>query len=142
VGVREIAGAFAGALACYGCWRWLAYLVEREVAARRGILRYWWPTAMLAWSWFMLWATSFPGASGWLGIVRDPLLIAFFGVNLAQAVVGNGLLGVLIDAAGVVKGSVASVAVWVMWYAVIRLWEGRVFKKHDPAARLRIGTLE
>ncbi len=90
----------------------------------------------------MLWATSFPGASSWLGVVRDPLLIVFFGVNLAQAVVGNGLLGVLIDAPAVVKGSVASVAVWLMWYAVIRLWEGRVFKKHDPAAKLRIGTLE
>ena len=30
--------------------------------------------------------------------MRDPLLIAFFGVNLPQAVAGNGLLGVLIDA--------------------------------------------
>jgi len=97
---------------------------------------------MLAWSWFTLWATSFPAASNWLGIVRDPLLIAFFGVNLAQAVMGNGLLGVLIDAPGVVKGSVASVAVWLMWYAVIRVWQGQVSKRQDPAARLRIGTLE
>ncbi len=90
----------------------------------------------------MLWATSFPAASSWMGIVRDPLLIAFFGVNLAQAVVGNGLLGVFIDAPGVVKGSVASVAVWLMWHAVIRVWEVRLIKRQDPAARLRIGTLE
>jgi hypothetical protein len=142
VGVRELAGAFAGALACYGCWRWLAYLVASEVAARRALLRYWWPTAMLAWSWFMLWATSFPAASSWLGFARDPLLIAFFGVNLAQAVVGNGLLGVLIDAPGAVKGSVASVAVWLMWYTVIHVWEWRLWKKQDPAGKLRIGTLE
>jgi len=142
VGVREIAGAFAGALACYGCWRWLAYLVEREVAAHRKILRYWWPTAMLAWSWFMLWATSFPASSNWLGFVRDPLLIAFFGVNLVQAVVGNGLLGVLIDSPGVVKGSAASVAVWLLWYATICVWERWVWKKHDPALKLRIGTLD
>ena len=142
MGVREIAGAFAGALACYGCWRWLAYLVEHEVAAHRGVLRYWWPTAMLAWSWFMLWATSLPAASSWLGFVRDPLLIAFFGVNLVQAVVGNGLLGVLIDAPGVMKGSVASLAVWLLWYAVILVWERRVLNRQDPAARLRIGTLE
>jgi len=54
VGVRQIASAFAGALACYACWRWLAHLVEREVAAGRKWLRYWWPTLMLAWSWFML----------------------------------------------------------------------------------------
>ena len=90
----------------------------------------------------MLWATSFPASSSWLGLVRDPLLIAFFGVNLAQAVVGNGLLGVLIDAPGVVKGSVASVAVWLLWYATIRVWERWVWKKHDPALKLRIGTLD
>jgi hypothetical protein len=125
VGPRQIAGAFIGALGCYGCWRWLAYLVAREAMARRTILRYWWPTAMLAWSWFMLWATSFPGSSAWLGFVRDPLAIAFFGVNLPQAVIGNGLLGILIDSPGTVQGSVASAAVWLLWYAVIRVWQWR-----------------
>jgi hypothetical protein len=80
---------------------------------------------MLAWSWFMLWATSFPAASGWLGFVRDPLLIAFFGVNLPQAVLGNGVLAMLIDAPGVVKGGVASLAVWLLWYGVIRIWARR-----------------
>jgi hypothetical protein len=125
VGPRQIAGAFVGALACYGCWRWLAYLVAREVAAHRRILRYWWPTAMLAWSWFMLWSSSFPGASGWLVFVRDPLTIAFFGVNLPQATIGNGLLGILIDTPAAVQGSVASAAVWLLWYAVIRLWQWR-----------------
>jgi len=125
MGPRQIAGAFIGALACYACWRWLAYLVAREVAARRTILRYWWPTAMLAWSWFMLWAASFPGSSGWLGFVRDPLSIAFVGVNLPQAVIGNGLLGILIDAPRPVQGTVASGAVWLLWYSVIRLWQWR-----------------
>jgi hypothetical protein len=125
VGPRQIAGAFIGALACYGCWRWLAYLVAREAAGRRTILRYWWPTAMLTWSWFMLWATSFPGSSSWLGFARDPLSIAFFGVNLPQAVVGNGLLGILIDAPAALQGSVASAAVWLLWYAVIRIWQWR-----------------
>ncbi|MEO8052334.1 MAG: hypothetical protein ABI833_18140 [Acidobacteriota bacterium] len=125
MGPREIAGAFGGALACYVCWRWLAHLIAREAAVRRTMLRYWWPTAMLAWSWFMLWATSFPGSSRWLGFVRDPLSIAYFGVNLPQAVVGNGLLGVLIGAPEVVQGSVASAAVWLLWYAVIRVWQRR-----------------
>ena len=125
MGPRQIAGAFIGALACYACWRWLAYLVAREAGARRRILRYWWPTVMLAWSWFMLWATSVPGSSDWLGFVRDPLTIAFFGVNLPQAAIGNGLLGLLIDAPGPVQGSVASAAVWLLWYGVIRLWQWR-----------------
>jgi hypothetical protein len=80
---------------------------------------------MLAWSWFMLWATSSPGSSRWLGFARDPLTIAFFGVNLLQAVMGNALLGILIDAPGAVQGSVASAAVWLLWYAVIRLWQWR-----------------
>ncbi len=80
---------------------------------------------MLAWSWFMLWATSFPGSSRWLGFVRDPLSIAFFGVNLPQAAIGNGLLGLLIDAPGAVQGGVASAAVWLLWYAVIRVWQWR-----------------
>ena len=125
MGPRQIAGAFLGALACYSCWRWLASLVAREAAGRRKILRYWWPTAMLAWCWFMLWATSFPGSSNWLGFLRDPLLIAFFGVNLPQAAIGNGLLGVLIDVPEAVQGSVASAAVWLLWYAVIRVWQWR-----------------
>ena len=73
----------------------------------------------------MLWATSFPGASSWLGYVRDPLSIAFMGVNLPEAVVGNGLLGVLIDSSDVVKASVASVAVWGLWYGTVRFWEWR-----------------
>jgi hypothetical protein len=80
---------------------------------------------MLAWNWFMLWVTSFPGSSSWLGFVRDPLAIAFFGVNLPQAVIGNGLLGILIDAPGVVQGSIASAAVWLLWYAVVRVWQWR-----------------
>ena len=77
----------------------------------------------------MLWATAFPAASSWLGYVRDPLLIAFFGVNLPQAVAGNGLLGLLIDSPDVVKGGVASVAVWLLWYGVIRWWEWHAAKK-------------
>jgi hypothetical protein len=125
MGPGQIASAFTGALACYGCWRWLAHLVAREAATRRTILRYWWPTAMLAWSWCMLWSSSFPGASGWLGFVRDPLTIAFFGVNLLQATIGNALLGILIDTPGAVQGSIASAAVWLLWYAVIRVWQWR-----------------
>ena len=73
----------------------------------------------------MLWATSFPASSSWLGFVRDPLTIAFFGVNLPQAVIGNGLLGILIDSPGVVQGSAASAAVWLLWYVVIRVWQWR-----------------
>ena len=88
----------------------------------------------------MLWSAAFPAASGWLGYVRDPLFIAFFGVNLPEAVAGNGLLGVLIEAPGIVKGSVASVAVWGLWYGVIRVWEGRVAKR--AGVGLGIGTLK
>lgn len=84
----------------------------------------------------MLWSASFPGASGWLGFVRDPLTIAFFGVNLPQAAIGNGLLGLLIDAPDTVQGSVASVAVWLLWYAVIRIWQWR--RQSDGPALPRI----
>ena len=80
---------------------------------------------MLGWSWGILWATSFPAASRWLGYARDPLLIAFFGVNLPEAVVGNGLLGVLVDSPAAVKASAASAAVWLLWFGTICLWEWR-----------------
>lgn len=73
----------------------------------------------------MLWATSFPGSSAWLGFARDPITIAFFGVNLPQAVIGNGVLGILIDAPEGVQGGVASASVWLLWYAVIRVWQWR-----------------
>jgi len=118
-------------MACYGCWRWLAYLVAQETAARRTILRYWWPTAMLGWSWSMLWSASFPGASRWLGFARDPLFIAFFGVNLPQAVIGNALLGILIDKPAAIQGGVASAVVWLLWYGVIRVWQWRRESNQD-----------
>ena len=79
----------------------------------------------------MLWSSSFPAASNWLGFVRDPLTIAFFGVNLLQATIGNGLLGILIDTPGAVQGSVASTVVWLLWYAVIRFWQWRRESNQD-----------
>jgi hypothetical protein len=116
---------FLGALAVIGCWRGLAALVRREAKSKSGRLRYWWPTLMLAWSWFMLWETSFPSASAWLDFAKDPLLIAFFGVNLPGAVLGNGLLGVLIAWPDWAKASVASAAVWGVWWAIVVVWVRR-----------------
>jgi hypothetical protein len=43
-----------------------------------------------------------------------------------------GLLGVLIDPPGAVKGSVASVAVGLLWYGAILLRESRVWKNAFP----------
>jgi len=57
--------------------------------------------------------------------LRTQFLAPFFGVNLLQATIGNALLGLLIDAPGVVQGSVASAAVWLLWYGVIRVWQWR-----------------
>jgi len=73
----------------------------------------------------MLWSASFPGAGRWLGFARDPLFIAYFGVNLPQAVIGNALLGILIDEPAVIEGGVASAVVWLLWYVVIRVWQWR-----------------
>lgn len=113
------------AAALYGGWEGVSLLVARERGSSRKLLRYLWPTAMLAWCWFMLWATSFPSSSRWMGKSLDLLLILFFAIDLPGAVVGNGLLGVLIDWPGPAKGAVASVAVWLLWYGIIRLWEWR-----------------
>ena len=83
----------------------------------------------------MLWSASFPSASGWLGFVRDPLTIAFFGVNLPQATIGNALLGILIDTPSVVQGSVASAAVLA---ALVRSDPGMAMapgvERHGPPA--------
>ena len=43
-----------------------------------------------------------------------------------------GLLGVLIDPLGAVKGSVASVAVGLLWYGAIFLRESHVWKNVFP----------
>ena len=107
----------------YGCWKGVSLLVARDLRSSRKLLRYLWPTAMLAWSWFMLWATSFPAASRWMGKSLDLLLILFFTANLPAAVVGNALLVILIDWPAPAKGLAASAAVWLLWYAIIRLWE-------------------
>jgi len=107
----------------YGCWKAVSLLVAHEQRSSRKLLRYFWPTAMLAWSWFMLWATSFPASSLWMGKSLNLLLILFFTVNLPAAVLGNALLVILIDWPGPARGLAASVAVWLLWYAIIRLWE-------------------
>ena len=111
------------AVGFYGCWKGVSLLVAREQHSSRKLLRYLWPTAMLAWSWFMLWATSFPAATHWMGKSLDLLLILFFTVNLPAAVLGNALLVILIDWPGPAKGMAASAGVWLLWYAIIRAWE-------------------
>jgi hypothetical protein len=111
------------AAACYGGWKCVSWLVAVERRRERKLLRYLWPTAMVAWSWAMLWGTSFPSSVAWLGRAFDLLLIVFFVVNLPGAVLGNALLGILIDWPGPVTGVAGSAAVWLVWYAIIRLWE-------------------
>ena len=111
------------AAACYGSWKGVSRLVAHEQRSSRKLLRYFWPSAMLAWAWWMLWATSFPASSLWMGKSFDLVLILFFTVNLPAAVLGNGLLSVLIDWPSPAKAFVASLAVWLLWYAIIRGWE-------------------
>ena len=111
------------AAAFYGGWKGLSVLVARERDRARKLLRYWWPTAMVAWSWLMLLATSFPSASAWLGQGLDVLLILFFAINFVGAIIGNGLLTTFIDWNPWAKGAVASVTVWLIWYGIIRGWE-------------------
>jgi hypothetical protein len=120
---NDIVYSMLVAAAFYGCWKGVSLLVAREQRSPRKLLRYVWPTAMLAWSWFMLWATSFPASSLWMGKSLDLLLILFFTVNLPAAVLGNALLVILIDWPDPAKAFVASVAVWLLWYAIIRVWE-------------------
>jgi hypothetical protein len=111
------------AAGCYLSWKGVSYLVAHEQRSSRKLLRYLWPSAMLVWAWFMLWATSFPASSLWMGKSLDLLLILFFTVNLPAAVLGNALLVILIDWPSPAKASVASLAVWLLWYAIIRVWE-------------------
>jgi hypothetical protein len=120
---NDIVYSMLVAAAFYGCWKGVSLLVAREQRSPRKLLRYVWPTAMLAWSWFMLWATSFPASSLWMGKSLDLLLILFFTVNLPAAVLGNALLVILIDWPDPAKAFVVSVAVWLLWYAIIRVWE-------------------
>lgn len=109
--------------ACYLSWRGVSRLVAFEQRSSRKLLRYLWPTAMVAWAWYMLLATSFPANFLWMGKSLDALLILFFVVNLPAAVIGNAILVLLIDSSGPLKGTAASVVVWLLWYAIIRVWE-------------------
>ena len=96
------------AAAVYGGWKGVSLLVARERGSSRKLLRYLWPTVMLDWCWFMLWATSFPSSSRSLGKSLNRLLILFFAIDLPGAVVGNRLLGIPIDWPGPAKGAAAS----------------------------------
>ena len=122
---QDIVYSMLLAAALYGGWKGVSLLVARERSSSRKLLRYLWPTAMVAWCWFMLWATSFPSSSRWMGKGLNVLLILFFAIDFPGAVAGNGLLGVLIDWPSSAKATVASVAVWLLWYGIIRVWEWR-----------------
>jgi hypothetical protein len=133
VDVRDLGYSLLVAAACYLSYKSVSFLVAREQRNSRKLLRYLWPTAMLAWAWYMLWATSFPAQSLWMGKSLDLLLILFFTVNLPAAVLGNALLVILIDWPAPAKASVASLAVWLLWYAIIRVWE-HWRSRHDSSA--------
>ena len=45
----------------------------------------------------------------------------------------HGVLAILIDAPDAVKGSVASVLVWLLWYGVIRVWTWRLAARASSA---------
>jgi hypothetical protein len=120
---REIGYSMLVAAACYLAWKGVSRLVAYEQASSRKLLRYLWPTAMVAWAWLMLWSASFPASTAWMGKSLDLLFIVFFAVNLPAAVLGNAVLTFLIDRPDAVKASAASLTVWLVWYAIIRLWE-------------------
>jgi hypothetical protein len=122
----------------YGGWRGVSVLVERERSGSRKLLRYIWPTVMVAWCWLMLWATSFPSESHWMGRSLDFLLIVFFAVNFPGAVLGNGLLSVMIDWPAPLKSVVASVAVWLLWYGIIRAWERWKARNLSPDVKFEL----
>jgi len=130
---RDIGFSILVAAGFYGAWKGVSLLVAHEQRGSRKLLRYLWPSAMLAWAWYMLWATSFPASSLWMGKSLDVLLILFFTVNLPAAVLGNAILAVLIDWPAPVKASVASLAVWLLWYGIIRIWEHSRARNASPA---------
>jgi hypothetical protein len=134
---RDIGYNMLLAAACYLSWKGVSALVAHEQRSSRKVLRYLWPTAMVAWAWYMLAATSFPADFLWMGKSLHVLLILFFVVNLPAAVIGNAVLVLLIDWSGPVKGVAASIVVWILWYGLIRLWE-RWKARQAPSALPRI----
>lgn len=112
------------AAALYGGWKAISLRIahEQQPDARK-LLRYIWPSAMLLWSWLMLIATTFPVFGVFMGKSLDLLLALFFAVNLPGAVLGNAMLGLLINQPDWEKGLAGSAVVWLSWYAIIRVWE-------------------
>lgn len=120
---QDIVMSFFVAAAFYAGWKGVSVLVARELRGSRKLLRYIWPTAMLAWSWLMLLATSFPSYSRWMGKGLDVALAIFYVLNLPAVFIGNAVLVILIDWPDWAKGLAASAAVWLVWYCIIRAWE-------------------
>ena len=127
------------AAALYGGWKAISVLIAREQRPQaRKWLRYIWPTAMLAWSWLMLIATTFPGSGVCMGRSLDFLLAVFFAVNLPGATAGNAALLLLIDQPDWLKAVAASAVVWFIWFAIIRAWEWWR-ARHGPAPSPGLG---
>jgi hypothetical protein len=131
---RDIVYNMLVAAGCYLSWKSLSLLVGREQKSARKLLRYLWPSAMVVWGWAMLWATSFPASSFWMGKSLDVLLVLFFTLNFPAAILGNAVLSILIDWPGPAKGIAASLVVWLLWYGMIRGWER--WKARQTAASL------
>lgn len=113
----------AGALAFFFILRGLWALVHRSVRLGGTSLRYWWPSLMLAWSWWTLWSSSSPSVTAWMQPFDQSLYIAYLGTNLPMAIVANGILSSFFDWPNWVKGALGSLTIWGMWFAAIVYWE-------------------
>ena len=121
---QDLSMSMLVAAGLYGGWKAISLLIAREQQPHaRKLLRYVWPSLMLAWSWLMLIATTFPVFGVFMGRGLDFLLAVFFTVNLPGAYLGNLALALLINQPDWVKASVASAVVWITWYVIIRVWE-------------------
>ncbi len=122
----EIAYLIVAALTSYGCWRILEWFAGKNPASIPWrVLRYGWPTSMVAWAWLIL-----------LTEASEILFGIWLVFNLPVYVVVIALAPWVSGLEGWPRGLFMTVVAWITWYGIMRFLEWRADSKQPVILRI------
>jgi hypothetical protein len=113
------------ALGFCGLWRLFIWFLESKRSRINWRAdRYWWPTAMLVWTWMMA-VLDAGGGSG--GVVFDAILLIYALVNLPGLIVVVPVLDLCGRLAAWPRWIAGSIGMWATSYVIVHLAEWRAW---------------
>jgi len=106
-------------------WRlFIGFLESRRARIPWRRVQYWWPTAMLVWTWSVAALVVRNQSSGWLS---DAHFFVFGVINFPAILVAAAVLEVLQQLPSWLRLLAGSAAMWGTWHLLLRLAEWRAW---------------